>query len=653
MSSNSIYFQEWTTTAHSKMRLEIYPLAKKVGTNTTLPAFESRYVQLPSEALLSVGNISAKFELLPMGVAETGTFQTSINLSNLPAHLRERLLANQDDSHPPVWAIFIAPDGINWERRALFVGVQKRVPSMRIGINGNGDEIADFDVVDIFRYCFEYIKLDDATLLDLCDAYYYRADRIYDYAVTEVGNKLHSDFAMGGSPAHFYGTNNDHYRHSAWMLAMNEFLSCIRATVDSLFQRLFCQSTTASVFIDFTTTQQPHAHKRVTLFFNHATTLANTISVDPSTSDLHFIAKITERLDNTQILGGELYDKKDGLLKLGNCYDFFKAYCENFACKLSYWIDATPNTSGVPTLHIKTLGAFEGIAYNHDYVDEVAKVMTILNNDIAVEVGTSSIRSARAIVQNAAELDVNEYEVKLTGAESERDYDVLLYFHNHPTNADSGNRWKPGVRSGVFDRTAQFPNPDLADGYSDAPSSTMNSAFDFFPYSKVYHKFQAETLPWADDAPRFDEPQAYYFIKPAENVTIDDTMFTQDQVATTHPAISKTNGGFWTDHKTLVQIGSTSRVGLGFCLADYVTKVFGSTSNMVLSCSTTNVFLFDLGKRIRSNATTLDLQDFGFSYETTSLAYSADSNTANAITGVDFDVKTGVSKVTVFIKGAN
>lgn len=646
MTSTSIYYQEWVTERGHKMRLEIYPLAKKVGTNTTLPAFESRYVQLPSEALLSVGNISAKFELLPMGVSETGTFQNSINLSNVPSHLRERLLANQDDSHPPVWAIFIAPDGTNWERRALFVGVQKRVPSMRIGINANGHEIADFDVVDVFRYCFEYIKLDDATLLDLCEDYLTNADRLYDYAVMEGGNKLHADFAMGGRPAHFYGSAGDHYRHSAKMLAMNEFLSCIRATVDSLFQRLFCQSTTTSVLIDFATTQQPHAHERVTLFFDHAQALANTISGTPSTSDLHFIAKITERIDATKILGGELYDKKDGLLKLGNCYDFFKAYCENFACKLSYWVDATPNTSGVPTLHIKTLGAFEGIAFDHDYEDEVAKVMATLKNDIAVEIGTSSIRSARAIVQNAAELDVNEYEVKLTGAESERDYDLLLYFHNHPTNAD--NQWKPGERTGLFDTSAQFPNPDIDDAYTDAPASTMNSAFDYFPYSKIYHKVATNTLAWADDV-----NSEFVFIKPAENVTIDDTMFSQDQVSTTHPAINKVVGGYWTDHKTAVQIGQDSRVGLGYCLADYVTKVFGSTSNMVLSCSTTNVFLFDLGKRIRSNATALDLQDLGFSFETTALSYSADVNTANAITSIDFDVKTGISKVGIFIKGAN
>jgi|GEM_PF-4413306 len=640
MSSNSIYFAEWNTGVGHKIRAEIYPLSTKTGTNTTLPAFESRYVQLPDDILLSVGSISSQFEMLPMGVPESGTLQVSVNLTHCPDHLRERFLGNKENYHPAVWAIFIAPDGINWERRALFVGVQKRVPSMSIKINNNSDEIIDFDIIDIFRFCFEYVKLDDSAILtSINENHLYLADRLYEYAVIEtagIGGNLHSHFSMGSKPERWVFEANN-YRNSAWMCGLKDLLWEIVQEVDALYARLFCQDGDTRVRIDYELDQGTHAHQRVTHFFNHATTLANTISEDPATSDLYFIAKITDRHNTSKIVGGELYDKKDGILKLGNCYDFIKAYCENFTAKLSYWVEGFPNTMGIPMLNIKTLGAFEGVAYNHDYIDEVAKVMNVLKDGIDLEIGAASIRSCRAIIQNPVELDVTEYETTLTGAESERDFDVLLYFHNHPSNVDSDNLYEPG-------RT--FSNPDVKSPFSDGPDTTMNSAFSFFPYSKIYLKHATSTLPWANPA-----NIAFTFVKPAENVTIHDTMFTQNQVYTTHPAITKFVDKYWTPHITAVQAGVDSRVGLGFAVADYMTKVFGSTNNMVLSCSTTNVFLFDLGKKIRSNTTTLDLQDFGFGYETTALAYSADDNTANVITSVDFNLMSGISRIKIFVKG--
>jgi len=651
MASNSIYYQEWFTGAGHKIRVEIYPQATKTGTNTTLPVFGSRYVLLPDDILLSAGNISAQFEMLPVAVAETGTLQMSVNLSNCPSHLRQRLLGNQSNKHPAVWMVFIAPDGENWDRRALFCGVQKRTPSMSVK-KQEQDEIINFDIVDIFRYVFEYIKLNDSNIIfDVVENFSFRADRLYEYAMTESGNKIHSYFAMG-SPAERFVFEANNMRNSAWMCSLTDLIRSIVFEVDALFVRLFCQTGDTRVRIDYDLSEEPHAHKRVCQFFNHATTLANEIDDTPATSDLYFIAKISVRDDDDNIVGGELYDSKDGFVKLGSCYDFLKAYCENFASKMTYFVEAYPNADGVPLLLIQTRSVFEGIALEHDYrVDDSPKVLEIVKEGIELEIGSASIRSCRAIVQNPGELDVVDYEVKLTGAESERDYDVLMYFHNHPTSPKKDLLQQPN---------STFENPDLKSPYEDG-KQTMSYAWGYFPYSKFYHKFEAETLPWADDAPRYGDDQAYYFIKPAENVVIGDSIFTINQLATTHPAIQVMRGGYWIQHVTDVQNGKqrqsdgsyvSSRVGLGKALADYFTTVFGSANNMVLSCSSTNVFLFDLGLSIRSNADSLDLQDFGFGFETTQLAYGLDNNSANVITGVDFDLMTGISKLKIFVKGS-
>lgn len=656
MSSNSIYFTEWNTGVGHKIRAEIYPLSTKTGTNTTLPAFESRYVQLPDDILLSVGSISSQFEMLPMGVPETGTLQVSVNLSHCPDHLRERFLGNKANHHPAVWAIFIAPDGETWEQRALFVGVQKRIPSMSIKLNHNGDEIIDFDIIDIFRFCFETVQLNDEGILAYINTHENnRVERLYDYAIIEDGNKLHADYAMGSppDPGGWLGIRIDpiDYRHSAHMTGLSVLITQIRVAVNLLYCRLFCQEAEEPcITIDYDGVQLAYAHRRIVNYFDAATNFANTISETQSDSDLYIVFKITERQNVNNIVGGELYDPKAGLLKLKNCFDFFKSYCENFVCKLSFAIEGFPHTDDIPMLHIKTIGAFEGVAhYNYGGV-ESSKMLRPLHSGIDIEVGNASIRGCRAIIQNPADLDATTYEDILTGAESERDYDVLLYFHNLPTIAASDNVWQPN----------RITNPDVKNGWieffegpMDRHADTMSSSFDFFPYSKVYLRYSQEhvtdpggrrPLPWTN--------VHNIFIKPAENITINDGMATYSQTATTHPTITKFKGDKWTRHKTAVQAGKDSRVGIAFAVADYMTKVFGSPNNMELTCSTTNVFLFDLGSKIfNTDALTLDLRELGFTPQTTAIAKDGHSNIINAITSVDFNLMSGISKITIFIKG--